>query len=144
MLSAYKGRIISILRLKNTKNMKINKIVKTALVSCVIFGLATPALAVDIGLNYAAQVGLASGELRSSAVGVIQSLLGVLGILALIIVLIGGFRWMTAGGNEEKVADARKTLQAAVIGLLIILASYGIALYVFTIIEGATGQGAVV
>ena len=38
MLSAYKGRIISILRLKNTKNMKINKIVKTALVSCVIFG----------------------------------------------------------------------------------------------------------
>ena len=138
MLSAYKGRIISILRLKNTKNMKINKIVKTALVSCVIFGLATPALAVDIGLNYAAQVGLASGELRSSAVGVIQSLLGVLGILALIIVLIGGFRWMTAGGNEEGVASAKKTIAAGIIGVVIILFAYAIVTFVFNVVGKAT------
>lgn len=114
--------------------MKTDKIIKTALASLVIFGLAMPALAVDIGINYAAQVGLASSDLRSSAVGVIQSLLGVLGILALIIVLIGGFRWMTAGGNEEGVASAKKTIAAGIIGIVIILFAYAIVSFVFNVV----------
>ncbi|PIW36717.1 MAG: hypothetical protein COW24_04095 [Candidatus Kerfeldbacteria bacterium CG15_BIG_FIL_POST_REV_8_21_14_020_45_12] len=87
--------------------------------------------------------GLASTSPTNVATQIVSAFLGVLGIIALVLIIYAGFRWMTAGGNEEKVADARKTLQAAVIGLLIILASYGISLYVFVIIEGATGQGAI-
>jgi hypothetical protein len=55
---------------------------------------------------------------------IINMLLGLLGLLAVIIVLIGGFKWMTAGGSEEKVEAAKKTIKYGVIGLAIILLSY--------------------
>ena len=91
---------------------------------------AVDSAAVDWGIGYAGNVGLGTREVRDVAVSVIQTLLGILGILALIIVLIGGFKWMTAGGNEEKTEEAKKLLGAGVIGLVIILSSWAIATYV--------------
>ncbi len=37
---------------------------------------------------------------------------------------------MTAGGNEEKIAGAKKMLGAGIIGLVIILAAFAIASFV--------------
>jgi len=53
----------------------------------------------------------------------------VIGLLFLILTVYAGFRWMTAGGNEEQVTEARKLLINAVIGLAIILFSYAIVLF---------------
>ena len=61
---------------------------------------------------------------------IINILLGFLGVIAIIIIIVAGFQWMTAGGNEEKIAGAKKMLGAAVIGLVIILAAYAIASFV--------------
>ncbi len=61
---------------------------------------------------------------------IIDFLLGFLGVLALILILYAGFLWMTAAGNEEKVAKAKKIMGAAVIGLVIILASFAIANFI--------------
>jgi hypothetical protein len=61
---------------------------------------------------------------------IINFVLGFLGIIALVIILIAGFQWMTAAGNEEKITTAKKMLGAAVIGLVIILASFAIANFV--------------
>ncbi|MFW5888708.1 MAG: hypothetical protein ACOCVY_03255, partial [Patescibacteria group bacterium] len=63
---------------------------------------------------------------------------GFLGILAVVIILIGGFKWMTAAGNEDKVGEAKKIIVAGVIGLVIILASWGIATFVLEQLMGAT------
>jgi len=63
---------------------------------------------------------------------IINIALGFLGIIALGIILMGGFKWMTAGGNEEKTEEAKKLLGAGVIGLIIILSSWAIASYVIT------------
>ena len=104
---------------------KITKIVTTILVSLVVLTATTPALAaVDWGLSYATNVGLGTHELRSVAVNVIQTLLGMLGVLALVIVLIGGFKWMTSAGNEEGVSSAKKTIAAGIVGLVIIFFAY--------------------
>ena len=71
---------------------------------------------------------------------IISSILTVLGIIAVVMIIYGGFTWMFSRGKDDEVKDAIDILKAAVIGLLVILASYGIALYVFSILEGATGQ----
>ena len=59
--------------------------------------------------------------------------------LAVIIILAGGFMWMTAAGNEDKVATAKKLMAAGVIGLVVVLASFGIAKFVIGSLIGATG-----
>lgn len=69
---------------------------------------------------------------------IIGALLNALGLISVGIILFAGFKWMTAQGNQSQVEDAQKTLRYAVIGLVIILGSYGIALFVFDQIESAT------
>lgn len=105
--------------------------------------LALPAKALDandLGVNYAQNIGLGNRDPRDIASSVIKVLLGFLGIIAVIIILIGGFKWMTAGGNEDKVSEAKKLIIAGIIGLIIILAAYGIATFVINALLNATGS----
>lgn len=74
---------------------------------------------------------------------IISYVLTILAIIAVALIIYGGFIWLFSRGNEEEVKKAQGILKASVIGLLIILASYGIALYVFSVIESATNQGAI-
>src|SRR3989338_8671225 len=76
-------------------------------------------------------------DIRTSIIGIVQFILGFLGLLAVIIVLYAGFQWMTAAGNEEKVTSARATLTAGLIGLVIILAAYALTQFVINTITGA-------
>lgn len=47
-------------------------------------------------------------------------------VLAFIFLIIGGIRWIVAGGDEKGVAGARGMITAALIGLVIVLVSYAI------------------
>lgn len=69
----------------------------------------------------------------------IQFALGFLGLIAVGIILIGGFKWMTSGGNEEKTGDAKKLITAGVIGLIIVLASWGLATWLIDSIVKTVG-----
>ena len=93
----------------------------------------------DFGLTYPAATGLGSQDLKVTIVNVLNVLLGFLGIIAVVIILLGGFKWMTAGGNEDKVGEAKKLLGAGVVGLIIILSAYAIATYVIETISVETG-----
>jgi hypothetical protein len=55
---------------------------------------------------------------------VISAILGVVGSLALLMFIFGGFTWMTAAGNEKKVTQGRDILMWAAIGLIVIFISY--------------------
>ncbi len=57
----------------------------------------------------------------------IDAVLGFLGIIALGLFLYAGFKWMTAGGNEDAVTEAKTIIKVTVIGLLIILSGWSIA-----------------
>jgi len=63
--------------------------------------------------------------------GIINWILGILGLFAICLIIYAGFIWMWARGNEEEIKKAQEILKGAIIGLMIILASYGIASYVF-------------
>ncbi len=67
---------------------------------------------------------------RELAKKVINFVSGFLGIIAVVLVLIAGFQWMTAGGEDKKVEEAKKLLFNAVIGLILILATWSIAYFV--------------
>ncbi|HLD60532.1 MAG TPA: pilin [Patescibacteria group bacterium] len=84
--------------------------------------------------------GLGDSDLQVTIARIIRVAMGLLGIVAVVIVLIGGFTWMTAGGNDEKVGEAKKWIFAGVIGLAIILSAYAIANFVIQNLVTATTQ----
>ncbi len=102
-----------------------------------IFSLtAMPALAIQIS-NY--NPGLGTKDIRESVMNIINVMLGFVGILAIVIILWGGFRWLTSGGNEEKIGEAKKVLTSGIIGLIIIFTAYALANFVITQLMIATG-----
>ncbi|MFA5128279.1 MAG: LamG-like jellyroll fold domain-containing protein [Patescibacteria group bacterium] len=95
----------------------------------------------DLGLSYGEETGLSNTDIRLTIARIIRVALGLLGIVALVLILYGGFVWMTAGGDEEKIQKAKKILVNAVIGLIIILSAYAIASFVINTLVKATGGG---
>jgi hypothetical protein len=93
---------------------------------------------VSNGLNNS----LASSDPRTVIGRIINVALGFLGVIAVGIILIGGFKWMTAGGNEDKTSEAKKLLGAGVIGLVIILSSWAIANFVISQLNSSIQGGA--
>ncbi len=66
-----------------------------------------------------------AGKLLPTVVGtIVQGLLASLGVVFLILIIAGGYQWMTAAGAEEKITKAKGLIVNAVIGLIIVLGSY--------------------
>jgi hypothetical protein len=57
--------------------------------------------------------------------------LRVLGTITVLLMLYGGWVWLWARGNEEDIKKAKDIIRGAIIGLLVILASYGLTQFVF-------------
>jgi len=144
--------------MSNTRSLSLSWGILAATVGVMIalqslFGFAIPnanaqALSGDemfggelTGEDFAGSAGLSSSDLPSTIAAIIRIALGFLGIVAVIIILIGGFKWMTAGGNDDKVKDAKKLMIAGVIGLVIVLSAYAIASFVISSYETAIAAG---
>ena len=93
----------------------------------------------NLGLGSLESTNLGNRSIPELIVRIIQVALSLLGILALLVVLYGGYAWMTSGGSEEKVTTAKKILLNGVIGLIIILAALSIVTFLITKIYEATG-----
>lgn len=61
---------------------------------------------------------------------VINVVLGILGVIFLVLTIMAGIKWMTAGGSDTKVKEAQGSITKAVTGLLIIISSYAIWLFI--------------
>lgn len=118
--------------MKNVKIIVISAFL-VALCSAPFFCLATTldeqekqtdAFTGAAGLNKSADVG------QISAV-IIETVLGLLGIIFIVLMVYAGFEWMTAAGNEEKVSKAKETIFRAIIGLIIVVSAYAITFFVF-------------
>ncbi|MEA3398474.1 MAG: pilin [Patescibacteria group bacterium] len=62
---------------------------------------------------------------------VINAVLGIVGSLALVMFIYGGFTWMLAAGNNEKVQKGKDILIWATIGLVVIFSAYALVKFVF-------------
>lgn len=116
------------------------KKIATLLTLAVLFSVtALPVLALDTGIGYGTYTGLGTNDVKQSVMLIVNVLLGFLGILAIVIILWGGFRWMTSAGNEEKIGEAKKIIAAGIIGLIIIFTSYAVATFVISQMLAVTG-----
>lgn len=96
----------------------------------VALGLSTLALALP-------SLAFAQNQLVPTEISPVQNLVKVIQsvirfillaafVLAFIFLIIGGIRWITAGGDEKAVAGARGMITGALIGLVIVLVAYAL------------------
>jgi hypothetical protein len=55
---------------------------------------------------------------------VINIALALAGLIAVLFLIIGGFRYITAGGNEDAAGDAKKIITNAILGIIVIILSF--------------------
>lgn len=110
--------------MKNTNN-----IVKAANVIAMVAMLTMALLPFFAGAQFTPPDATGTGlpnEARASdiIIRIIEILLAIAGLVAVIFLIIGGFRYITAGGNEEAAESAKKTITNAIIGIVIIILAF--------------------
>jgi len=111
-----------------------------ALILVPVLGIAQ-VNALDVGTEEVHDtIDLGNKDPRETVGEIINVAMLFLGIIAVGIILVGGFKWMTAGGNDEKVGEAKKLMGSGVIGLVIVLAAWGIATFILERLVNATGN----
>jgi hypothetical protein len=71
------------------------------------------------------QGGLAGqGNLQGFIFQVINIALALAGLIAVLFLIIGGFRYITSAGNEDAAGQAKKMILNAVIGIIVIILSF--------------------
>lgn len=128
-----------------TKNTK--KFLSLAASLAIAATLAVPAMTLaqdndpyGVGAVENSGLNLSGGDVRQTAGQIINVALSFLGIIAVIIVLVGGFKYMLSGGDETKTAEARKWIVSGIIGLAIILSAWAITQFVLSRLITATEQ----
>jgi type IV secretory pathway VirB2 component (pilin) len=114
---------------------------KIALIATTVLAIAMPltALATPFSIeDTGGTLGLGTADLKATVINIIQWVLGLLALVAVIMIIIGGFQWMTAAGNEEKIEKAKKVISAAVIGLIIVLLAWAIVIFVANTTKNVT------
>lgn len=111
-----------------------------AAVMLVTAGLTQVTLAQGTGLDeLRSEAGFGTKTIYQTVGSIIKVALGVVGLIAVVLVIYGGFKWMTSGGSEEKVDEAKKLLYSGIIGLVIILSAYALSSFVLSTLTTATG-----
>lgn len=81
------------------------------------------------------------GSVSDVAGNVIGAGLTLIGVLFFMLMIYAGITWMLARGNEEQSKKALNTITAAIIGLVLVIASYAITQFVFQSVSGQQTSG---
>jgi len=65
---------------------------------------------------------------------IIGAILAFVGVLFLILMIYGGIVWMLARGNEQEITKAKNTINAAIFGIVIVIASYALTSFIFGVL----------
>lgn len=116
---------------------------RTLIALAVTAALLVPGVAMaqdtNFGLDQLSNVEIGRQGLVDTIASIVNVVLGILGIVAFIIILYGGFLWMTSKGDEKVIAKAKRVIIDGAIGMAIILASWAIAAFVLNLLGRGTG-----
>ena len=95
----------------------------------------SPAQAINVfnqcSANAQSSVCRSQGDNAQSMIrNVINIILFVLGMIAVIVIIIGGIRYTTSNGNASQTKEAKDTILYAIVGLLVAILSYTIVNFV--------------
>jgi len=117
---------------KNTsKNLSL-----LIILTLILLAVAFPLVSVEADAPPATKIEnpLSADTFTELFVGIANWVAGIVASLAALMIVVGGFQYMLSGGNEEKVATARKTIQWSLIGLMVVLGSWGLLQTLLTIL----------
>ncbi len=69
-----------------------------------------------------------------------NTILYIVGVIAVIMLIIGGIRYVVSGGDAKKVTDAKNTVLYAIIGLVIAVFAYAIVNFVITSLPSSENE----
>lgn len=78
------------------------------------------------------EAGRGAGAFTKTIEGVINVLLFIIGAAAVIMIIIGGIRYVVSGGDQGAVTGAKNTILYAVVGLVVAIMAYAIVNFVVT------------
>ena len=108
-----------------------NGSIQTSLAAGVTSATGTPENCSDTGSG-------ASSSIQNLAKKIVNIFSVIVGIVAVIFVIYGGFRYITSGGDSGNVGNAKNTLIYALVGLVIVALAQLIVHYVLSTAAGAT------
>ncbi len=80
------------------------------------------------------KAGLFDRSITGTVASAISGALSLIAIFFFILMVYGGFLWMTARGNDDQVEKAKNLIKDAIIGMVIVVMAYGITVVVGQII----------
>ena len=95
-----------------------------------VFAKKTVADAESILNSVSGETGVDTRDLPTQIGSIIEGALVIVGLAFFILMFYAGFLWMTARGEEDQVEKAKKTIIAAVIGLVVVVSAYGITYFI--------------
>lgn len=84
------------------------------------------------------KTGLGKTDTVDVVVFLVNTVLGIVALMAVIMLIVGGFRYMSSRGNPQEVDKAKNVIKASIFGLIIIMVSWSITVYVIGKIQTAT------
>ncbi len=112
----------------------MKKFTNLAVIAALLGGLVVPAVAVaqtSFSIeNIGGSIGLGTSDLKTTVINIIKWVLGILALVAVTLVIYGGFTWMTAAGNDERIDKGKKIISAAIVGLIVVILAWAIVIFV--------------
>ncbi len=112
----------------------LKKVFFIAVFSLISFTTTVTALAQDFGLRATAEKAQygETADIYSTISTILRLGLSMVGIIFLAIMFYAGLRWMTGRGNEELATKAKDAMFNAAMGLILIIAAYGLTVFIFS------------
>ena len=117
---------------------KLTKIFSTLSVTAFAFAFSySSAFAAISTWGATCQPGGVPTDIRQAIMNVTNWILGFIAIIATLVIIYGGVQYLTAGGNEDNVGAAKKTITYGIIGIVIAGLAYAMVIVVSTVILSA-------
>lgn len=98
--------------------------------------IASAAGAVPTIDNTLQGTGIPMVSLTVFLIGILRIFFGLLGIIALFLLIYGGFIWMSSQGDPEKVKKAKQIIYNTIIGLIVIFSAFAISSFLMSWLSG--------
>lgn len=85
-------------------------------------------------MTQAAQIDTSNDAMAMFGKG-IKIFMGFLGVFCFILIIIAGVKWMSSNGDDKGIEGAKKTLYAAIGGLILIFIAYPLSDYIIKMVQ---------
>ncbi len=102
----------------------------TVLTSSSVFADCSDPTSIQSGVDCVGENIQNKSSLEDVVQNVINTMLFLIGIISVIMLIVGGIRYVISGGNQSQVEGARNTILYAIVGLVVAFVAWGIVNFV--------------